>query len=120
MSKRDIVHIEIPAMGRASLAKFYADMFGWEIQAMDDMHYTTWEAGNLRGGFPDIDDTMYKPGDVVVYIDSQDIEADLKKIASLGGKTIQEKMDIPGIGWFAMFSDPSGNRMALFKTAPRD
>ena len=36
MTNRSIVHIEIPAKGRADLAKFYAEMFGWEIQAMDD------------------------------------------------------------------------------------
>jgi len=115
MTKRNIVHIEIPARERTELAKFYADLFGWETQAMDDkgMEYTVWQSGNVRGGFPDLDDT-YKPGDVVVYIDSEDIEADLKKIEARGGRTVKGKTEIPGVAWYAMFADPTGNRMALY------
>ena len=119
MTNRGIVHIEIPAKGRADLAKFYAEMFGWEFEAMEEMHYTTWKSGNVAGGFPDVDGSTYKTGDVVVYIDSSDIEADLKKIASKGGKTLQGKTEIPGVGWFAFFADPTGNRLALFTTLPR-
>ena len=26
------------------------------------------------------------------------------------------KMEIPGTGWFAFFEDPSGNKLALYKT----
>lgn len=117
MSKRgDIVHIEIPAKGRAKLAQFYQEMFGWKIQAMDDMHYTLWEAGNLGGGFTDIDaiPDMYEPGNLLVHIHSDDIEADLKKIEKLGGKTLRRKEEIPGVGWWAVFTDPTGNRMALY------
>jgi len=115
MTNRSIVHIEIPAKGRADLAKFYAEMFGWEVQAMDDkgMEYTIWQSGNIRGGFPDSDDN-YKPGDVIVYIDSKDIDADLKKIGGNGGKTLLGKTEIPGVAWYAFFADPTGNRMALY------
>ena len=119
MTNRAIVHIEIPAKGRADLAKFYADIFDWKFENQDEMHYTTWESGNVRGGFPDVDDKTYRPGDVVVYIDSPDIDADLKKIAAKGGKTLQGKTEIPGVGWFALFADPTGNRMALFTSLPR-
>jgi predicted enzyme related to lactoylglutathione lyase len=41
----------------------------------------------MRGGFPGVDDNN-KPGDVTVYLDSEDIETDLKKIETNGGKTI--------------------------------
>jgi predicted enzyme related to lactoylglutathione lyase len=114
MANREIVHIEIPARGRADLAKFYAELFGWETTAMDDAKYTLWKSGNIAGGFPDVDET-YKPGDVIVYIDSDDIEADLKQIESKGGKTLQGQTEIPGFGWYALFADPTGNRIALYK-----
>jgi hypothetical protein len=119
MTKRGIEHIEIPAKGRANLAKFYADIFGWEIQPMDEMHYTLWDAGNLGGGFAEVDE-MYQPGDVLVHIQSDDIEADLKKIEKLGGKTLRGKSEIPGTGWWAVFTDPTGNRMALFTGLPHE
>lgn len=120
MAKRDVVHIEIPAKGRAKQAEFYAKMFGCEIQPMDESKYTLWQAGNVGGGFPDADDDLYKPGNVWVYFDSEDIEADLKKITSLGGKVLRAKTEIPGWGWYAMFADPTGNRMALFTGTQRD
>jgi predicted enzyme related to lactoylglutathione lyase len=91
-------------------------MFGWEIDAMDEMQYTMWQSGNVSGGFPDVSDD-YKPGDVIVYVDSDDIEADLKKIETKGGKTLQGKTEIPGFGWYALFADPTGNRMALYTSA---
>ena len=121
MTNRNIVHIEIPASGRADLAKFYAEMFGWEVQPMDDkgMPYTVWKAGNQCGGFPDVD-LDNRPGEVIVYIDSQDIEADLKKIEARGGKTLQGKTEIPGVAWYAWFADPTGNRMALYDRMHRD
>jgi uncharacterized protein len=115
MTNRSIVHIEIPARGRADLAKFYAEMFGWEIQPMDDrgVNYTVWKSGSNRGGFPDVDDEN-QPGDIILYIDSDDIEADLKIIETKGGKALQGKTEIPGVGWYALFADPTGNRMALY------
>ena len=115
MKNRTIGHIEIPARGRADLAKFYAEMFGWTIQPMDDKgaKYTVWQAGNMRGGFPDVDKNN-QPGDVIIYIDSDDIEADLKKIETMGGKKLLGKTEIPGRGWYALFADPTGNRMALY------
>jgi hypothetical protein len=87
MTNRSVSHIEIPANGRADLAKFYAKIFGWKTQAMDDkgIPYTVWQSGNIRGGFPNVDDNN-KPGDVIVYIDSDDIEADLKKIEAMAAR----------------------------------
>ena len=121
MNNRSIIHIEIPARGRADLAKFYTEMFGWKIQAMDDkgIPYTVWQSGNNRGGFPNVDDKN-QPGDVIVYIESDDIEADLKKIEAKGGKTLQGKTEIPGVRWYALFADPTGNRIGLSTVLHKD
>lgn len=118
-SKRSIVHIEIPAKDRDTSAKFYAELFGWDYNHVGDpMNYTTFQAGNTGGGYPDLGD-MTKAGDVRVYISSDNIEADLKKIEGLGGKTIMPNTEIPGFGHMAMFTDPAGNTLALWKEAMR-
>lgn len=113
MSKRPIVHIEIPAANRLSAAKFYADMFGWGFEDMPEMNYTTFSSGSVGGGYMDLDE-HFKPGDVLIYIASDDIEADLKRIEELGGKTVVPKREIPEVGWFGVFTDPTGNPIALF------
>jgi len=117
MSARKIVHIEIPASkGKAADAgKFYGDVFGWDIQHDEAMHYTMFSADGLGGGFNEVGDQV-KVGDVIVYIESEDIEADLKAIESKGGSTVMPKTEIPTIGWFAWFKDPTGNVLALFKS----
>jgi predicted enzyme related to lactoylglutathione lyase len=115
MSKRNIVHVEIPAVNVPAAGKFYQDLFGWKIMPMPDMNYTMFEAGNgdEYGGFPEVSDEN-PAGQVLVYIDSDDIEADLKKVERLGGKVLHPKAEIPGTGWFGVFQDPTGNVLAVY------
>ena len=115
MSKRNIVHVEIPAANVEGAGKFYQDLFGWKIQPMPEMNYTMWEAGDgdEYGGFPQVS-ADNPAGQVLVYIDSDDIEADLKKVEKLGGKVLHAKAEIPGTGWFGIFQDPTGNVLALY------
>ncbi len=119
MSKRNIVHVEIPAADQAAAAKFYQSLFGWKMNPIPDMNYTMWEAGEgPGGGFPSTADMP--AGQVTVYFDSEDIDADLKNVEKLGGSVVQPKTEIPGMGWFATFKDPTGNVLALFTDTPHD
>jgi len=113
MTKRNIVHIEFSSRDLKESTKFYQDLFGWKYEMIPQMNYATWEAGAPpHGGFNPPD--MSKPGEVLVYIDSDDIEADLKKAKSLGGTIVREKTEIPNIGWFGVFKDPTGNQVAVY------
>ncbi len=114
MSKRNVVHVEIPAANVEAAGKFYADLFGWKLQPMPEMKYTMWEAADgTGGGFPEVSDES-PAGQVLVYIASEDIDADLKNVKKLGGKVLREKTEIPGMGWFAIFQDPTGNVLAVY------
>ena len=114
MSKRNVVHVEIPAANVEAAAKFYQDLLGWKIQPVPEMKYTMWEAADgSGGGFPEVSADS-PAGQVLVYIDSDDIEADLKNVKKLGGKVLHEKTEIPGMGWFGMFKDPTGNVLGLY------
>lgn len=114
MSKRNVVHVEIPAADVNASAKFYQDLFGWNIVPMPEINYTMWEAADgSGGGFPQTSDET-PAGQVLVYIASDDIEVDLKRVVQLGGMVLKEKTEIPGTGWFAVFQDPTGNILALY------
>ena len=79
------------------------------------MSYGMFETGNkITGGYSFLDNKMNKAGDVVVYLSSDDIEADLKNIEKFGGKRLSDKMVIPGMGELAQFTDPNGNRLGLW------
>ena len=115
MSRRNIVHVEIPAANVGGAGKFYQELFGWKIQPMPEMNYSMWEAGNgdEYGGFPQVSDDN-PAGQVLVYIASDDIEADLMNVEKLGGKVLHQKTEIPGMGWFGVFQDPTGNTLGLY------
>jgi len=115
MSKRNIVHVEIPAANVEGAGGFYQDLFGWKISHMPEMNYSMWEAGNgdQYGGLPQVSDDN-PAGQVLIYIASDDIEADLKKVEKLGGRVLHQKTEIPGMGWFGVFRDPTGNTLGLY------
>jgi len=109
-----IVHIELSAADRQAAARFYADIFGWQTQDFPEMNYTTFSTGegSVGGGLNPVQEGN-PAGTVVPYIQTDDIDATLAKIEARGGQTVVPKMEIPGVGFIAHFSDPTGNRMAL-------
>jgi len=117
VTARKVMHVEIPAADKEAAGQFYQQVFGWEYETMTEpVPYTVFRSGNLGGGFVDLD--KVKPGEVLVYIDSSDIDADLAQIRQAGGQTVVPKMEVPGIGWLAVFTDPTGNRLALWQDMP--
>ena len=118
MTKRNIVHIEIPTRNFEESGEFYRKLFGWKITPMPEANYSLWEpAEGPGGGFNPLGEDV-KVDNVLIYVDSDDIEADLKKAASLGTKIIKEKSEIPGYGWFGVFKDLTGNSVALYTGSP--
>ena len=116
MSEHPIVHIELSAEDRKAAGAFYEDVFGWKITDLPEMSYTLFEYEEDRGGgFNPVSD-QNPAGTVTVYIQAEDIEATLDKIEAHGGKVVIPKTVIPNTGWFALFTDPSGNQLALYKS----
>ena len=119
MSNHPIVHIEIPAKDAGAAGKFYSDLFGWKIESDVMYNYVQFMAeGGPGGGFAEVGQSNapveYKPDSLLVYVSTDDIDATLAKVESLGGKMLMSKTEIPHVGWWGVFSDPSGNRVALY------
>jgi predicted enzyme related to lactoylglutathione lyase len=114
MTSNPIDYVELSADDVEDAAKFYASLFGWKIKHMPELNYTGFEAEpGPSGGFNPVGE-MHKAGEVLVYVATDDIDARLAKVEALGGKTVVPKTEIPGVGWFGIFTDPTGNRLALF------
>lgn len=115
MSAHPIVHVEISATNRKKSAEFFQKVFNWQIQHIEEMNYSTFATGEkeLGGGFNPAPDNM-PVGSTCIYVGTDDIDASLSLIEANGGKTIAPKAEIPGMGWFALFQDPSGNTLGLF------
>ncbi len=122
MAQFPVVHIEIPAVNPHASGKFYQTVFGWNVQADDTFGYVQFQAeGGPGGGFPSIvteGPFQYRTDSVLIYLGTDDIEGTLAQIEAQGSKTLMPKAEIPGIGWWAVFLDPNGNRLALFTPMP--
>jgi predicted enzyme related to lactoylglutathione lyase len=123
MSSHPIVHVEIPASDTKAGGKFYGEVFGWKIETDPTFDYTMFQVeGGPGGGFTSTSDSSpmkSKPGDVLVYIGTDDIDASLRQVEAHGGKVVMPKTEIPNTGWFSIFTDPTGNRIGLFTSLPR-
>ena len=117
MTSHPIVHIELAADDPKASAKFYGDVFGWKTEEIPEMNYITFDAeGGPGGGFNPTESDDTNPGDILIYIQTEDIEASLAEIEAAGGKTLLSKSEIPGIGWYAFFADLTDNRVGLYKS----
>jgi uncharacterized protein len=52
---------------------------------------------------------------LVIYFDTDDIDASLAKVSELGGQA-EDKQPIPGVGWFARCKDTEGNDFSIFQS----
>ncbi len=117
VANHTIAHVEIPATNNSEAGKFYNDVFGWRIETNQAYNYVTFEAKNgLRGGFVEPAEITYQQGRLLVYLTTDDIDATLAVIEAHGGKTVHPKTEFPR-GWWAVFTDPTGNQLGLVEPA---
>ncbi len=108
-----VVHWEIQSNQPKKLEEFYTKLFDWHIDTNNPMNYgmVDTHAGGINGG---IGPTGGPPNMVVFYVQVKDLQAYLKKVEKLGGKTIMPPTEMPMVT-FALFSDPEGNVIGLVK-----
>ena len=113
-----VVHFEIVSPEAKALRKFYAQAFGWTIDADNPFDYgivDTDSAGMGIGG--GIGSPMEGgAGHLTFYVEVPDIDATLAKIVAIGGTVLMPKMTVPGTGpTLAHFADPAGHRIGLIE-----
>ena len=103
----------------ATATQFYESVVGWNIadSGMPGMNYSILSAGDtMVGGMmqnaPDQKD-MNPPWQGHIY--SLDVDRDCERVTEKGGHVHRAPADIPGIGRFAVVSDPGGASFILFK-----
>jgi|GEM_PF-246061 len=113
---RPIVWTELAANDPEQSAKFYQDLFDWKHSYMEAPYdYHSFMAGEIGGGFSKIDNQLYSANDTVIFIASEDVEADQTAITNAGGTVEGDVIDIPQIGRMLFWRDLDENRFALFQ-----
>ncbi|WP_053972543.1 VOC family protein [Mangrovimonas sp. ST2L15] len=124
MNRNMVGWFEIPVTDMERAKTFYETVFNVEIAVHDF-------GGLLMGWFPDrgevigaqgtlIKQDTYIPSEkgTLIYFMSDDVQIELDRIESAGGKIYQPKTQIsPEHGYMAAFIDSEGNRIALHSRA---
>ena len=110
-----VVHFEIVGKDGEALKRYYAELFGWEIDDNNPMKYgivqreanTNADGVGIGGGISTGPDGY--DGHVTVYVEVPDVEEALAKAESLGGtRTMGPEQVMEGLV-IGLFTDPQGN-----------
>jgi uncharacterized protein len=121
-----VVHFEMPAKDRKRVSRFYENALGWGMQQLGeemgnyilatttsvDANNMAKEPGAINGGFFDWSEKDSMPH-LVVAVDN--LDEHIRVMEKQGGKIVSPKMEIKGIGRFAMFVDTGGNRVGMLE-----
>jgi uncharacterized protein len=117
-----VVHWEFWSEDSPRAAEFYKKLFDWDVQYVPPINYHVVNTGagtGINGGIMTPDRSGPWPGKLTIYIDVPDLAAHVKRVRAAGGKIHVERQEVPGMGEFALFEDPDGRVLGLWKqTAP--
>ncbi len=109
-----ICHLEIPTTNAKKSGEFYKKLFNWNIDYSMGEDYALFSPGEGQlGGGLDRHDKI-TPGNIIIYIQVDDIDAMLERAVKLGARKVKEKTEIPNVGWFGLFTDLDGNTIGLY------
>jgi hypothetical protein len=116
-----VVHFEVIGKDGKALQDYYSQLFGWEIDADNEMNYGLIDragnqsesgigiGGGIAGGPEGYD------GHVTFYVAVPDVEEALAKAESLGGTRVMGPEQIMDQVELGQFTDPEGNLIGLVK-----
>lgn len=110
---------EIPATDLRRAVSFYKAVLGKEIKEADlfgtKMGFFPTDGKNVSGAIVQGEDYSPSTSGVVAYLNGgKDLQAVLDKVQDNNGKVIVPKTQIsPEMGYFGMFIDSEGNKMAV-------
>ena len=127
MKKNSVAHFEIYADDPEKLQQFYTSLFDWSFEAVPGMDYRfvktvetdgrgmAAQPGGINGGMMKRP-TGFNERAWVNYVNVESLEASVRRAESLGARVMKGKTAVPGMGWFAMLTDPQENVFAMWHT----
>jgi hypothetical protein len=108
-----IEHFEIPADDVKRAKKFYTELFGWKIGAMEGYEdYWSVSTGGVNGGMMKRQDPQQQ---IANYIGVSSVDESAAKVEKLGGKIAVPKTAVPGMGYFVMCRDTENNLFGIWE-----
>ena len=115
------VHIELTTSDVGKAKSFYKSLFDWKLKDVDmggGQTYTMVDVGDGTGG--GMFEMQGAPIAWIPYAAVKDVAKSTEKARSLGAQIMKEKSEVPGMGWFSIFRDPTGALIALWEPKPKE
>lgn len=112
------VHVELATTDVAKAKSFYGSLFDWNLEDHDmggGFTYTLVKVGDGTGGGIMQHPMPGQPSAWLAYVSVNDVQAATAKAKSLGATIIRDVTEIPDIGSFSIFLDPTGAALALWQ-----
>jgi predicted enzyme related to lactoylglutathione lyase len=117
-----VVHFEVIGKDAEGLQRYYAALFGWEMNADNPMDYgMVAREGNTNadgvgiGGGVGTGPEGYE-GHVTFYVEVPDVEAALATAEELGGTRVMGPETLMGQVELGQFTDPEGHLIGVVKS----
>lgn len=117
--------LTVPDVGQSRA--FFEKVLGWRFEKLDmPYEYFRIKAGpdtepGIDGGVGAIKDAPLSEGRPMtqVTVPVVDLEAVLALVREAGGRVLEPKVPIPGVGWYATCAEPGGLKFGLIQADAR-
>ncbi len=113
------VHVELNTTDVAGAKEFYSQLFDWTLEDMamgPSETYTLIKVGDGTGGGLLRNPVPGMPSFWLSYVLVDDIGAATQKAKSLGATIFKDSIEVPGMGWLSIITDPTGATLGLWQT----
>ena len=120
------VYFDFTVADLGAARRFFERVFGWRFQRFPmPYEYYRIEAGapdepGIDGGIGAISSTQISEGKPLTQVTIQvsDLDQFIARVKTSGGFVVEERMAIPGIGWYATCAEPGGLKFGLIQADP--
>ena len=114
-------HFEVYGEDPGELAKFYAGLFGWQIEKAPGVDY--WRIRTEPKNGPGFNGGLAHrwaegPHSWLPYVTVASVDTALARAECMGARIARPKTAVPRTGWYAVLADPQGNSFAIWQTDP--
>jgi predicted enzyme related to lactoylglutathione lyase len=113
MSPHPVVHAEIRSSDPDATRAFFGELFGWTYPTEGAYPgYTFVDTGVPNALYTAISPLQGDADLVTFFVGVDDMAASISEATRLGGKVVQEPVDVPGVR-FALIADPLGHVVGM-------
>ena len=113
-----VVHFEINSDDPKKAVEFYRKVFGWTAVKWEGP-FDYWLVTTGEDEEPGINGAIMVKGNNQGFINTLDVpsvDEFIKKTEEAGGKVVQPKTPVPGVGYMAYCADLDGNVFGIMQT----